>query len=148
MIRTHIVSRQALEKQAKQTGRARLSQRYDRDRPRTRKDCVDGPRPCPWAGCRHHLFLNPDQGGNIHFPFGEDEEALLHMAETCSLDVAARGAQTLESLAKMYGQSRQNFDQILNRALARLRAAVKAGGHGQVGRAFERLRAAYEDSDE
>lgn len=26
-------------------------------RPLTRADCVDGPRPCPWVGCRHHLLI-------------------------------------------------------------------------------------------
>ena len=26
-------------------------------RPRTRADCLDGPRPCPWASCRHHLLF-------------------------------------------------------------------------------------------
>jgi len=26
-------------------------------RPRTREDCLDMERPCPWVGCRHHLAL-------------------------------------------------------------------------------------------
>ncbi len=26
-------------------------------RPRTRADCIDAPRPCPWVGCRHHMLL-------------------------------------------------------------------------------------------
>lgn len=26
-------------------------------RPRTRAECVDGPRPCPWVGCSQHLLL-------------------------------------------------------------------------------------------
>ena len=26
-------------------------------RPITRADCIDGPRPCPWVSCRHHLLL-------------------------------------------------------------------------------------------
>ena len=25
------------------------------ERPRTRGDCVNGIRPCPWVGCGHHL---------------------------------------------------------------------------------------------
>lgn len=28
-------------------------------RPRTRGECADGPRPCPWLSCRHHLFAPP-----------------------------------------------------------------------------------------
>ena len=26
-------------------------------RPLTRAECKDGPRPCPWVSCRHHLLL-------------------------------------------------------------------------------------------
>lgn len=36
-------------------------------RPKTRADCVDGPRPCPWVGCRHNTFLEVDRydGGTL-----------------------------------------------------------------------------------
>lgn len=27
-------------------------------RPRTRGDCFRLPRPCPFVGCRHHLYLD------------------------------------------------------------------------------------------
>ena len=145
MSRSCNVSRQTLENEEARTGRQRLSEFYDSDRPKTRGDCEKGPRPCPWVGCRHHLFLSPDSKGNLHFPYGRDEGALLEMSETCSLDVAARGGQPLESLAKMYGQSRQNLDQIVGRAMAKLREAAGRMGTGNVGRTFERLRAAYEE---
>lgn len=26
-------------------------------RPTKRSECIDGPRPCPWVSCRHHLLL-------------------------------------------------------------------------------------------
>lgn len=29
---------------------------FPEQRPRTRADCKDGARPCPWIGCRHHLL--------------------------------------------------------------------------------------------
>lgn len=32
----------------------RTWQAQARRRPRVRGDCVEGPRPCPWATCRHH----------------------------------------------------------------------------------------------
>src|ERR1019366_2346037 len=35
------------------------------ERPKTRGDCVDGPRPCPWAGCRQHLYLEVNPTGNM-----------------------------------------------------------------------------------
>jgi hypothetical protein len=40
-------------------------------RPRTRGECKDGARPCPWAGCAHHLFLdvNADTGSiKLNYP--------------------------------------------------------------------------------
>src|SRR5262245_7942442 len=36
----------------------------DVERPRNRSECRDGPRPCPWVACKHHLYLdiNPRTG--------------------------------------------------------------------------------------
>lgn len=34
-----------------------MSHPGNEQRPRTRGDCKDGPRPCPWVSCRHHLLL-------------------------------------------------------------------------------------------
>jgi hypothetical protein len=31
---------------------------YSIPRPRTRADCLDEARPCPWVGCRHHLAFD------------------------------------------------------------------------------------------
>lgn len=31
-------------------------------RPTKRSECVDGPRPCPWVSCRHHLLLEISHG--------------------------------------------------------------------------------------
>jgi hypothetical protein len=38
--------------------------------PRTRADCVDGPRPCPWAACRYHAALVVDADGAIRLDTG------------------------------------------------------------------------------
>ena len=69
-------------------------------RPQTRGDCVDGPRPCPWVSCRHHLALDVRESGSLrlHPAIGSVDgiaEALEAMDETCALDVAARGGLTL-----------------------------------------------------
>ena len=53
----------------------------------TRAECAEGPRPCPYVSCKHHLYLdvNPETGSiKLNFPDLEVDE----MAETCSLDVA------------------------------------------------------------
>lgn len=59
-------------------------------RPTTRGECVDGERPCPWVGCRHHLALSVHPGsGSIWHAW--DVDNLDAMPETCSLDVADEG---------------------------------------------------------
>lgn len=32
--------------------------RAQKQRPKTRADCANVPRPCPWAGCRYHLAVD------------------------------------------------------------------------------------------
>ncbi len=67
----------------------------DAARPRTREECKNGIRPCPFASCSHHLAVdvNPQTGAlKLNFPHLEVWE----MTETCSLDVADRGGVTLE----------------------------------------------------
>jgi hypothetical protein len=68
-------------------------------RPRTRADCLDGPRPCPWFRCRYHLAFdwNPERPLVIkeNFPhlriLSDPEGPGLDMLEaklgTCVLDV-------------------------------------------------------------
>lgn len=58
------------------------------ERPKTRGECVDGPRPCPWASCKYHLALDVKDNGlvRITFPGKEIDE----LKETCALDVADR----------------------------------------------------------
>ncbi|MBT8430112.1 MAG: DNA-binding protein [Gammaproteobacteria bacterium] len=92
-------------------------------RPRTRADCIDGPRPCPWAGCRYHLAVDvrPSTGG-LCLHFGPDDWD--QSADTCALDVADRGPQTLEDVASLFNLTRERVRQIEFRALRRLQAAL------------------------
>jgi sigma-70-like protein len=95
------------------------------ERPRTRADCVDAPRPCPWAGCRHHLALDVnDLNGSIKRTFPDVE--IEDMAETCALDVAERGDVTLEEVGAALNITRERVRQIEVRALAKaLRRGLK-----------------------
>jgi hypothetical protein len=93
-------------------------------RPKTRADCIDRPRPCPWVSCRYHLLLDQTPGGTLTInragtPPGADRairprrrslpveatwqdtalDALDHLPETCALDVAARGGLSLHAAA-------------------------------------------------
>lgn len=35
------------------------------NRPTVRSECENGPRPCPWVGCKYHLYLDVQKNGNI-----------------------------------------------------------------------------------
>ena len=86
--------------------------------PATRAECVDGPRPCPRVSCRHHLYLDVDpHSGSIkrNFPDIEVED----MTESCSLDVADRGALTLEGVAPLLNLTRERIRQLEVNALQR-----------------------------
>lgn len=94
------------------------------DRPRTRAECVDGPRPCPFVSCRHHLYLEVNaRNGSITFNFPDvDVDELEMMPATCSLDVAARGRVTLITAGRMLSLTRERARQIERGALSALRA--------------------------
>jgi hypothetical protein len=85
-------------------------------RPRTRAECVDGPRPCPWVSCRHHLALSPGAGRKAHkltYHLPEDPADWPDEAPTCALDVAAEGEHTLDAIAlHLGGISRERVRQI------------------------------------
>lgn len=89
-------------------------------RPRTRLECQNGARPCPWVSCKHHLFLdvNPETGSiKLNFPDLEVWE----MADTCSLDVADRGGITLEEVGEILNLTRERIRQVEVRGLLKLK---------------------------
>src|SRR4051812_31596424 len=90
------------------------------NRPRTRGDCIDGPRPCPWYGCRHSLLLevNPVTGSiKLNHADLADEELL----DSCALDVADRGPQELRAIGDRLNVTHQGARIIEQRALVKLR---------------------------
>lgn len=108
-----------LERLAGESAGAEELAELERVRPRVRGDCADGPRPCPWAGCRHHLLLDVTPAGSLqlNYPGQEVEE----LAESCALDVAERGGVTLEAVADALGVVRERVRQIEEDALRKLR---------------------------
>lgn len=83
----------------------------DEERPKTRAECVNGPRPCPWVMCRHHLYLevNPKTGRiRLNFPSKEVWE----LDQTCSLDVADKGSNTLKDVGHVFRFSRERVRQL------------------------------------
>lgn len=93
----------------------------EHQRPRTRAECEDGPRPCPWCSCKYHLYLDvdPETGSiKLNFPHLEPWE----LAESCALDVAERGGIILEELGAIVNLTRERVWQVKVRATTKLRA--------------------------
>ena len=90
-------------------------------KPRTRAECIDGPRPCPYVACKHHLYIDvsPRTGAiKLNFPDLEVWE----MGESCALDVADRGGTTLEDVGAIMNLTRERIRQVEVKALAKLEA--------------------------
>jgi len=88
-------------------------------RPHCRGDCVDGPRPCPWVGCRHNTFLHITNFGRLRLTHGRKLGPLDVPAGTsCALDLVDRhGAMTLEAAGAVFGLTRERVRQLESQAL-------------------------------
>ncbi len=111
-------------------------------RPRSRAECADGPRPCMFISCKHHLYLdvNPSTGSiKLNFP----DKEVWEIEATCALDVADRGGITLEEVGSIMNLTRERIRQVETRGLLKLRAIAEdepravVGGVGAPGDAGE-----------
>jgi hypothetical protein len=96
----------------------------DADRPRTRGDCDQVERPCPYVGCRHHLYLDVNEKNGaikLNFPDLEPDELL----ESCSLDMAELGPSTLEETGAVLNITRERVRQLAERTERRLRFRLR-----------------------
>mgnify|MGYP001600438607 CR=1 FL=1 len=93
------------------------------ERPRTRADCVNGLRPCPFVACEYHLYLDVNhRNGHIKFNFPNLE--VWELTETCALDVASHpGNTTLEEIAAVMNMTRERVRQIEEHGLAAAKAS-------------------------
>jgi hypothetical protein len=90
-------------------------------KPRTRTECADGPRPCPFVSCKHHLFVDVSaKTGAIKLNFPDLD--VWEMNESCALDVADRGGTTLEDVGAIMNLTRERIRQVEVKALAKLEA--------------------------
>lgn len=93
-------------------------------RPRLRAECLDGPRPCPYVSCQHHLYLDVTESGSLKLNFPDVE--VWDMQETCALDVADRGGATLEDVGDLLNLTRERTRQIEAKALSQVRESLQS----------------------
>ncbi len=98
-------------------GRLLYPERFGR--PRTRADCKDLPRPCPFVGCQFNLYLDVTPLGTIRWNYGCEP---WEMASSCARDAADEGGMTLEETGAMIGITRERVRQLETAALERLAA--------------------------
>lgn len=90
------------------------------ERPKTRSECAQGIRPCPFVSCRHHLYLEVNEKtGSIKLNFPDLD--VHEMKETCALDVADRGGVTLEEIGEILNLTRERIRQLESKGLELLR---------------------------
>jgi hypothetical protein len=125
-VRARTISVKRMTKRELEIGRM-LYPEADYWKPRTRAECGDGPRPCPYVSCKHHLFLDVSaRTGAIKLNF-PDLEAW-EMSESCALDVADRGGTTLEDVGAIMNLTRERIRQVEVKALAKLQALRDMSG--------------------
>jgi Sigma-70, region 4 len=119
-VRARTISVKRMTKRELEIGRV-LFPENDYFKPDRRMDCADGPRPCPYVSCQHHLYIDvsPRTGAiKLNFPDLEVWE----MGESCALDIADRGGTTLEDVGAIMNLTRERIRQVEVKALAKLEA--------------------------
>src|SRR6187399_518543 len=119
-VRARTISVKRMTKRELEIGRL-LYPETDYEKPLTREECVEGPRPCPFVSCKHHLFIDVSpRTGAIKLNFPDLE--VWDLGESCALDVADRGGTTLEDVGAIMNLTRERIRQVEVKALAKLEA--------------------------
>lgn len=88
-------------------------------KPKTRAQCAQVPRPCPFVSCRYHLYLDVFPSGRVKLNFpGVD---VCDLQRSCALDEAEGEGLILEEVATRLGDmTRERVRQIEDEALDKL----------------------------
>ncbi|AKV03078.1 DNA-binding protein AsgB [Labilithrix luteola] len=120
-VRARTISVKRMTKRELEMGRMLYPDVEDVQKPRTRAECGNGERPCPFVSCKHHLYLDVSaRTGAIKLNFPDLE--VWEMNETCALDVADRGGTTLEEVGAIMNLTRERIRQVEVKGLAKLQA--------------------------
>lgn len=117
------IAKKRLSRKEMEEGKALLPD-MDFRRPKSRADCRDGIRPCPFVGCRYHLYLDIHvHTGTMKLNFPGLE--LWEMPFTCALDVAEMGGRTLEEVGQILNMTRERVRQLEFSALRKIRKEIE-----------------------
>jgi len=120
-VRARTISVKRMTKRELEIGRLLYPDTEGVEHPRTRAECANGMRPCPFVSCKHHLYLDVSaKTGAIKLNFPDLE--VWDMTETCALDVADRGGTTLEEVGAIMNLTRERIRQVEVKGLAKLEA--------------------------
>lgn len=120
-VRARTISVKRMTKRELEMGRLLYPDVEGVERPRTRAECENGERPCPFVSCQHHLYLDVSaKTGAIKLNFPDLE--VWELNETCALDVADRGGTTLEEVGAIMNLTRERIRQVEVKGLAKLQA--------------------------
>jgi hypothetical protein len=93
-------------------------------RPKKRGECENGIRPCPFVSCRYHLG-HEIVAGMASASDDEIVDRVLAMENTCALDLADEGEQTVTKIGSVMGISRERGRQVFKRACEKIGADPK-----------------------
>lgn len=90
--------------------------------PRSRSECVDGPRPCPWARCPWSLMVDVSSTGRIHELHPGDETGDDPHRYSCALDFIDEhpDGASLEEIAMELNITKEAVRLLEERALRKL----------------------------
>ena len=95
--------------------------------PKTRGECADVPRPCPYVACKFSLYADVTRYGALKVNFqGEPDE--MPADASCALDVANRGSHRLTDLGEIFGICRERSRQLEEKALEHFFEGLKRAG--------------------
>jgi hypothetical protein len=108
----------------------REAQQIADERPRTRADCVDGERPCPWSSCRFHRAIEVTSRGSIVYVQSEVDP--WDLPDSCLLDIVDRGDPlTQDDVAQLLDLTRARVGQLERVGLLQMRAGLEGFAPGQ-----------------
>lgn len=93
-------------------------------KPKTRGDCVNVQRPCPWVSCKYHLATNVKPNGTLEYVY--HSVSITDITESCALDVAEQGGLSSYDVGKYLNLSGQQIKNIEKEALKKLKKAAES----------------------